>query len=131
MFPGIPHQSGYNKRLRAAGPLIAAAITAQQKPAFDPVWGDFKPAFAAAQRWRSTLVLKGPGTIVEQPQGRSFVNPTGSVALATGGTGDVLTGVTAAVTLPDRWTLLTSAASPRWANTESTLFSHAGSFRNR
>ena len=28
MFPGIPHQSGYNKRLRAAGPLIAAAITA-------------------------------------------------------------------------------------------------------
>lgn len=28
MFPGIPHQSGYNKRLRAAGPLIAAASTA-------------------------------------------------------------------------------------------------------
>lgn len=28
MFPAIPHQSGYNKRLRAAGPMIAAAITA-------------------------------------------------------------------------------------------------------
>ncbi|MDQ0923800.1 hypothetical protein QF038_002308 [Pseudarthrobacter sp. W1I19] len=28
MFPGIPHQSGYTKRLRAAGPVIAAAITA-------------------------------------------------------------------------------------------------------
>lgn len=28
MFPGIPHQSGYNKRLRAAGPVIAATITA-------------------------------------------------------------------------------------------------------
>lgn len=28
MFPGIPGQSGFNKRLRAAGPLIAAAITA-------------------------------------------------------------------------------------------------------
>lgn len=28
MFPGIPGQSGYNKRLRAAGPVIAAAITA-------------------------------------------------------------------------------------------------------
>ena len=27
-FPQIPHQSGYNKRVRAAGPLIAAAITA-------------------------------------------------------------------------------------------------------
>lgn len=28
MFPAIPHQSGYNKRIRAAGPLIAAVITA-------------------------------------------------------------------------------------------------------
>ena len=28
MFPTIPTQSGYNKRVRAAGPLIAAAITA-------------------------------------------------------------------------------------------------------
>lgn len=27
-FPQIPHQSGYNKRVRAAGPLISAAITA-------------------------------------------------------------------------------------------------------
>jgi hypothetical protein len=28
MFPGIPGQSGFNKRLRAAGPLIAAVTTA-------------------------------------------------------------------------------------------------------
>jgi hypothetical protein len=28
MFPGIPNQSGYNKRTRAAGPLISATITA-------------------------------------------------------------------------------------------------------
>jgi hypothetical protein len=28
MFPGMPCQSGYNKRVRAAGPLIAAAIRA-------------------------------------------------------------------------------------------------------
>ncbi|MDR7084092.1 hypothetical protein J2X01_003400 [Arthrobacter ginsengisoli] len=28
MFPGIPGQSGYNKRVRATGPLIAAVITA-------------------------------------------------------------------------------------------------------
>lgn len=28
MFPGLPNQSGYNKRVRAAGPLISAAITA-------------------------------------------------------------------------------------------------------
>src|SRR5690606_24628383 len=28
MFPSIPQQSGYNKRIRAAGPLISAVITA-------------------------------------------------------------------------------------------------------
>ncbi len=28
MFPGIPGQSGYNKRVRATGPPIAAVITA-------------------------------------------------------------------------------------------------------
>lgn len=27
MFPGMPRQSGYNKRVRAAGPLISAVIT--------------------------------------------------------------------------------------------------------
>lgn len=31
MFPGIPKQSGYNKRIRAAGPLISAVITALAK----------------------------------------------------------------------------------------------------
>jgi hypothetical protein len=31
MFPGIPQQSGYNKRLRAAGTLISATITALAK----------------------------------------------------------------------------------------------------
>ena len=50
-------------------------------------------AAQAARRWRATVVLKGPGTIIEEPQGATFINPTGSAALATGGTGDVLTGM--------------------------------------
>jgi len=38
-FPGIPHQSGYNKRVRAAGPLIAKVITAlaQDTPSWHEV----------------------------------------------------------------------------------------------
>ena len=36
MFPGIPGQSGYNKRVRAAGPLIAAVITSLARDS--PSW---------------------------------------------------------------------------------------------
>ncbi|MGH8930131.1 MAG: NAD(P)H-hydrate dehydratase [Egibacteraceae bacterium] len=48
-----------------------------------------------AKSWGVVLVAKGPGTMIGAPDGRVWVNPTGSVALATGGTGDVLTGMTA------------------------------------
>jgi NAD(P)H-hydrate epimerase len=50
-----------------------------------------------AQRWGVTLVLKGAPTVVASPDGSVSVNPTGSAALATAGTGDVLTGVLVAL----------------------------------
>jgi hydroxyethylthiazole kinase-like uncharacterized protein yjeF len=49
----------------------------------------------AAVETRSIVVLKGPRTLVALPEGEVRVNPTGSPALATGGTGDVLTGAVA------------------------------------
>ena len=46
-----------------------------------------------AARYRSTVVLKGAGTIIVHTNGRCAINPTGSPALATAGTGDVLAGL--------------------------------------
>jgi NAD(P)H-hydrate epimerase len=49
-----------------------------------------------AREWHATIVAKGPGSIVAAPDGRVWINSTGTGALATGGTGDVLTGMTVA-----------------------------------
>ena len=63
----------------------------------DEVWPRrLEEVAKASHRWRATIVAKGPGTIVQSPDGRTWINPTGSAALATGGTGDVLTGILAA-----------------------------------
>ncbi len=49
-----------------------------------------------ARRFGAVVVLKGAGTVVCAPDGETTINPTGSAALATGGTGDVLGGLIAA-----------------------------------
>ncbi len=51
----------------------------------------------AAQRAGAVVVLKGDDTIVAGPGASIAVNPLASPALATAGTGDVLTGVVAAL----------------------------------
>ncbi|MGH2784086.1 MAG: NAD(P)H-hydrate dehydratase [Actinomycetota bacterium] len=58
-------------------------------------------ARAAASSLDSVVLLKGPGTVIAAPDGTAYVNPTGGPALAQGGTGDVLTGLTAALLAQD------------------------------
>lgn len=50
-------------------------------------------ARSAARLTGCVVVLKGFQTLVAEPSGRVFVNSTGNPGMASGGTGDVLTGI--------------------------------------
>ena len=55
-----------------------------------------KHARAFAARHKVHVILKGHRTLIAGPDGRTFVNLTGNAGMATGGTGDLLTGMVAA-----------------------------------
>jgi NAD(P)H-hydrate epimerase len=56
-----------------------------------------KIALDFAVKHKVTLVLKGARTITATPTGNAFINLTGNPGMAKGGSGDVLTGVVAAL----------------------------------
>ncbi|HOF88766.1 MAG TPA: NAD(P)H-hydrate dehydratase [Armatimonadota bacterium] len=51
----------------------------------------------AARRFNATVVYKGAPVVIAAPDGRTYVNPTGTPALAVAGTGDVLAGMITAL----------------------------------
>lgn len=69
-------------------------------------------ALQIAQRCRCLVLLKGAGTVIARVDGHYAINPTGSPALATAGTGDVLTGMLVALLAQghDAWTAAQAAA---------------------
>lgn len=69
--------------------------------------------FAAAHN--VILVLKGHRTVIAHPDGRTVINPTGSPAMATPGSGDILTGLLA--------TLL-AQADDAWDATLAAVYLH-------
>jgi ADP-dependent NAD(P)H-hydrate dehydratase / NAD(P)H-hydrate epimerase len=79
----------------------------------------------AAERFGCVVVLKGEDSLVAAPSGGVFVSALGLPSLATAGTGDVLTGITAAFLAKGMEPHLASAA----ACAAQQLASHAAAQR--
>ena len=69
------------------------ALTGETPERIDAERRDVARAFARENK--IVLVLKGRPTAIGLPEGDVYLNPTGNDGLATGGTGDVLTGLIA------------------------------------
>jgi NAD(P)H-hydrate epimerase len=69
-------------------------------------------AESLADETGAAVVLKGDRTVIAFAKGVRWINPTGSPAMATGGTGDVLTGLTAGLVAqhPKDWQRAVAAA---------------------
>jgi hydroxyethylthiazole kinase-like uncharacterized protein yjeF len=92
-----PHTAGL-LRARTAPVVITPhdrefARLAGAAPSADRV----ESALSLAAKTKATVLLKGSHTVVATPNGTVWVNPTGSPALATGGTGDILGGLLGAL----------------------------------
>lgn len=74
-----PHEGEMARLIRTSADVIAQ--------------NRIKYAEQYAQKWQVTLVLKGHGTVIAQVGREVIVNKSGTPALATAGTGDVLAGI--------------------------------------
>ena len=69
-----------------------------------------------AEERNAIVVLKGARTLIAAPSGRVSINPTGTPAMGTGGSGDVLTGMVVGLLaqFPDELPELVVAAAVYW-----------------
>ncbi|MET0395135.1 MAG: NAD(P)H-hydrate dehydratase [Chitinophagaceae bacterium] len=82
----------------------AGSILTPHPKEFERLFGESTDDFAriglALQKARELnvmLVLKGHHTLIATPDGKAFFNSTGNAGMATGGSGDVLTGILTAL----------------------------------
>ena len=96
---------GHAEELRARGPglLVLTPHPGEMARLVDTKTSDVQArrleiALQTAAQWQAFVILKGFHTILGTPGGRAYINSTGNAGMATGGTGDVLTGMLAGLT---------------------------------
>lgn len=97
-----PHPA---EMMRLAGVADVRTVLAQR----------FEIGARVAAESGATILLKGVPTVVSTPAGRRLVTATGTPALATGGSGDLLTGI-AATLLAQTGDALAAGAVAAWAH---------------
>ncbi len=68
-------------------------LTGKTAPPESDIHERIATALTAAAELQCTLVLKGSPTLIAEPSGSCYLNPTGNNGMATGGSGDVLSGI--------------------------------------
>jgi len=89
-----------NRLLKCKGPVVLTPHPGEMARLMRTTAGGvqadrIKNAREFARQNKVHVVLKGARTVIAHPDGRVFVNPTGNPGMASGGMGDVLTGVIA------------------------------------
>jgi NAD(P)H-hydrate epimerase len=120
---GLNALAGDFASLRSRATLGAATVLTPHEGEYarlmgHPVGGDrIAAARALAERSGAVVLLKGPGTVIAAPGGAEpvLLNPTGNAALATAGSGDVLTGVIAGL-VARGMSAFTAAAAGAWVH---------------
>ena len=95
---GLNAFAGDPAALRARGaPTIVTPHEGEYRRLLGEPVGDDRVAAARllAQETGAIALLKGPGTVIASPDGTAVIEPVGDAALATAGSGDVLTGIIA------------------------------------
>jgi ADP-dependent NAD(P)H-hydrate dehydratase / NAD(P)H-hydrate epimerase len=97
--------NAFGERPGALGERVSGAVLTPHTGEFARLFGmppaevlvdRLGAARKAAVETRAVVLLKGTRTVIASPDGAVRINPTGTPVLATGGTGDVLTGAVAA-----------------------------------
>ena len=93
------HAGRLDDLAKRSAPTVLTPHAGELKRLLGEEVGDrrLEAAREAADRARAIVILKGDDTLVAEPGGRVAVSPGGAPALATAGTGDVLSGIVGAM----------------------------------